>query len=75
MKGFIKRLLKVLLFIIGIILTILYWLVWCLGGTVVLVIALPVYLFFNKDIHFWYIEKIELPMDLICKIEDKIDSL
>lgn len=75
MKGFIKRLLKVLLYIIGIILTIIYWLVWSLGGVVVLVIELTVYLFFNKDIIFWYIEKGELTMDLICKIEDKIDSL
>lgn len=75
MKGFIKRLLKVLLYIIGIILTIIYWLVWSLGWVVVLVIELPVYLFFNKDIIFWYIEKGELTMDLICKIEDKIDSL
>lgn len=75
MKGFIKRLLKVFLLIIGTILTIIYWLVWCLGGVVIFAIALLVYLFFNKNIHFWYIEKIELPMDLMCKIEDKIDSL
>lgn len=75
MKGFIKRLLKVLLFIIGIILTIIYWLVWYLGLAVIFVIAIPVYLFFDKGILFWYIEKIELPMALMYDIENKIDSL
>lgn len=75
MKGFIKRLLKVLMLIIGTILTAIYWFVWFLGWVVILVIALPIYLFFDKNILDWYMEKIELTIDLICKIEDKIDSL
>lgn len=75
MKGFIKRLLKVLLFIIGIILTIIYWLVWSLVGAVILVIELPVYLFFDKEILFWYLEKMDLTIDLMYNIENKIDSL
>ena len=75
MKGFIKRLLKVLLYIIGAILTIIYWFVWFFGWGIILVIVLPVYLFFGKDILSWYIEKIELSVVLLCDIEDKIDSL
>ena len=75
MKGFIKRLLKVLLYIIGAILTIIYWFVWFFGWGIILVIALPVYLFFGKNILSWYIEKMELSVVLLCDIEDKIDSL
>ena len=75
MKGFIKRLLKVLMFIIGTILTIIYWLVWFWGCAVILVIALPIYLFFDKSILWWYMEKIELTIELMCDIENKIDSL
>jgi hypothetical protein len=75
MKGFIKRLLKVLLFIIGGILTIIYLFVWFCGLAVIFVIALPVYLFFDKGIIWWYMEKIDLTIALMCDIEEKIDSL
>lgn len=75
MKGFIKRLLKVLMFIIGTMLTIIYWLVWFWGCAVIFVIALPIYLFFDKSILWWYMEKIDLTIALMCDIENKIDSL
>lgn len=63
------------MFIIGTIFTIIYLFVWFWGAVVIFVIALPVYLFFDKNIILWCMEKIDLTIVLMCDIEDKIDSL
>lgn len=75
MKVIIKRLLKVINFIITALLWVLWGIIWLLLSVIVGVVAFCVYMATGKDIMEWWFDKMDIIVNLSIKIDDKIGLL
>lgn len=75
MKAIVKRLLKVLTFLLMVPLHFAWLVIWAGLSVIVWVVAGLVYIAIGKDISDWWVNTLNVVISAYCKINDKIDLL